>query len=93
MGSTDRDGRVDPACGGDFPEESQPRDGSMREEIIRMAIEALQVQGYPDIGIDSINRDPRHRQAFIELLGYARPMAVVRRIIEDARAGRLGLDG
>ncbi len=78
----------DPLAGGDFPEEEYVRDGPMREEIIRMAVEALNRE-HPELTADSVNRDPRHRLLFVELLRDCRPLPIIREIIADAEKGRL----
>lgn len=81
--------RIDPEEGGDFPEEQRLRDGPMQEEIVEMAVEALNAQGYADLTVDTVNRNPVHRAAFVTLLRDCRPLPVILELIEDAEAGRL----
>lgn len=70
-------------------EEDHVRDGAMRDEIIRMVIDALNEQGFPTLDLDSVRRDPRHREAFVEMLGHCRPLPVVNQLVIDANEGRL----
>ncbi len=65
------------------------RDGPMRDEIIRMVIEALNEQGLPGLDLDSVRGDTHHRAAFIDLLRDCRPLPVVTQLIRDADEGRL----
>lgn len=76
--------RADDAAG-----EEEVRDGPMREEIIRMVVEALNSQGLPELTLDSVRADDHHRTAFIEMLQDCRPLPVVTQLIRDTREGRL----
>ena len=70
-------------------DDADVRDGPMRDEIIRMVVEALNEQGLPDLDLDSVRREPAHRAAFIEMLEDCRPLPVVKQLIVDTRNGRL----
>lgn len=78
-----------PERGAPFPEEERLRDGTMREEIITMVVEALNQRGYPELTAGSVNRDPAHRAAFLDLLRDCRPLPVVLEVMADAENGRL----
>ena len=70
-------------------DEEPVRDGPMREEIIRMVIDALNAQGLSKLDRDSIRRDAKDRAAFVEMLEDCRPLPVITQLIEDAREGRI----
>lgn len=70
-------------------EEDHVRDGTMRDEIVRMVIDALNQQGFPGLDLESVRRDPRHREAFTEMLRHCRPLPVVNQLIAEADQGRL----
>lgn len=63
-------------------------DLDMRAELIRIVVDALRKQGHPDLSWDSVRRDPRHRDAFVSMLGECRPLPVVLRLRDDVAAGR-----
>lgn len=71
-----------------FPEEERLRDGTMREEIMAMVVEALNAQGYPELSIDTIRSELAHRKAAVELLRDCRPLPVVLALIEELENGR-----
>ncbi len=61
----------------------------MREKIIEIVIDALNGQGFPDLSLETIRKNPDHTEAFILLLGACRPLPVVLNIMADAREGHL----
>ncbi|WP_372922762.1 hypothetical protein [Roseovarius sp.] len=74
----------------EFPEEDFLRDGPMREEIIIMAVEALNKQGFPDLNADTIWTRPDHREVTVELLEDCRPLPIVKELIADLQTGNRG---
>ena len=78
-----------PEDGGDFPEIERSVDGSMAEEILRIVIEALNKQGYPDLTLDTLATDATHRDAAIDMLRDCRPLPVIRDLIEKLESGRV----
>lgn len=70
-------------------QDEEIRDGTMREEIVRMVVEALNDQGLPELDLDSVRTNPAHRDAFIGMLKDCRPMPVVVQLIQDTESGRL----
>lgn len=73
----------------DASDAEEVHDGPMREEIIRMVVEALNAQGLPELTLDSVRRDESHRAAFVEMLRDCRPLPVVTQLIRDTQDGRL----
>lgn len=69
--------------------ETETETASMRRQIIEIAVDALRKQGYPQLSLASIRSNPDHRAAFVALLRDCRPLPVILKIIEDAKAGRL----
>lgn len=69
-----------------FPEEDFLRDGPMRYEIIVMAVEAANKQGYPTMSRESIWSDDKHRNLMLDYLGDCRPMPVILELIEDLKS-------
>ncbi len=78
-----------PEQGGDFPEIERTFDGSMEEEILRIVIEALNRQGYPDLTVDTLATEAAHRDAAIDMLRDCRPLPVIRDLIGKLESGRL----
>lgn len=76
-----------PLEGADFPEEDRVRDGPMRQEIMTMVVEALNRQGYPDLSLQTLAREPAHKAAVLDMLRDCRPMPVVLQLIEDVERG------
>ena len=60
----------------------------MRDEIVRILLEALRQQGHPGADVEAVRRDPRVRQAFLGLLDDCRPLPVVRQLRDDVAQGR-----
>ncbi|MEO3428751.1 hypothetical protein AAFN88_07845 [Pelagibius sp. CAU 1746] len=77
------DPKIPPLEGGDFPEETELRAGPMDVQIMRIAIEALNKQGHPEITAETLKTDPEHRRLVAELLRDCRPLPVVLSLIED----------
>lgn len=71
----------------EFPEEDFLRDGPMRHEIIVMAVQALNRQGYPDLNADTIWTRPQHRDVTVELLEDCRPLPIIKELIADLQSG------
>lgn len=71
-----------------FPEEERLRDGTMREEIMTMVVEALNAQGFPGLSLDTIRSETAHRNAAVELLRDCRPLPVVLALIDELENGR-----
>lgn len=71
-----------------FPEEEHLRDGTMRDEILVMAVEALNKQGFPDLDQDTMWSRPEHRDVVIELLGDCRPLPIVKELIAELKSGQ-----
>ncbi|MCY4261016.1 MAG: hypothetical protein OXC91_12245 [Rhodobacteraceae bacterium] len=65
------------------------RVGSMRDEIIRIVVDALNEQGFPGLTLHTVRCDSTHREAFIDMLRDCRPLPVVMNLIRDAETGRL----
>lgn len=76
------DPKSNPLDGGDFPEETRLRDGPMDQEILVMAVEALNKQGHPTVTPDSARSDPEHRALLIDMLRDCRPMPVILELID-----------
>jgi len=53
----------------------------MEEEILRMAIEALNAQGHPDVTADSLTHQRAHRLLVADILRDCRPLPVIRSMI------------
>ena len=71
-----------------FPEEDRIRDGTMREEIMVMVVEALNKQGHPGLSLDTIKANPEHRTLAVDLLRDCRPITVVLELIDELETGR-----
>lgn len=71
------DADTDPTRENDFPEETRLRDGPMEQEILVMAVEALNKQGHPDITLETVWRNTEHKSLVIDMLRDCRPMPVV----------------
>lgn len=71
-----------------FPEEDFLRDGTMRHEIIVMAVEAANKHGYPDVSRDSIWSNPKHRALMIDYLNDCRPLPLIKQMIADFESGQ-----
>lgn len=78
-----------PELGGDFPEIERSFDGTMAEEILRIVVEALNRQGYPDLSIDTLETNAAHRDAAIDMLRDCRPLPVIRELIDQLESRRL----
>lgn len=78
-----------PDLGGNFLEVELSFDGSMEDEILRIVIEALNQQGYPDLDRASLASNNDHREAALDMLGDCRPLPVVRALIDKIRRHRL----
>ena len=73
-----------------FPEEDFLRDGPMDQEIIRMAVEAANKQGHPDVTAETIWSKPEHSDLMIDYLQDCRPLPLILGMIrqfEEAKAG------
>lgn len=71
-----------------FPEEDFLRDGPMRHEIIVMAVEAANKQGYPDVDRDTIWTNPEHRALMVDYLRDCRPLPLIKEMIADFESGK-----
>lgn len=72
----------------EFPEEDFLRDGPMRHEIIVMAVEAANKQGYPDVNMESIWAKPDHRGLMLEYLNDCRPLPLIKQMITEFESGK-----
>ncbi len=71
-----------------FPEEDFLRDGSMRHEIIVMAVEAANKQGYPNVNDQSIWSEKEHRELMLDYLKDCRPLPVILELIAEFESGK-----
>jgi len=67
---------------------SRHEDPDMREEIVRILLEALRKQGHPEADAQAVRQNPDVRQAFLALLDDCRPLPVVQRLRDDVAFGR-----
>ena len=72
----------------EFPEEDFLRDGTMRHEIIVMAVEAANKQGYPDMDRQSIWDKPEHRALMVDYLKDCRPLPLIKQMIAEFESGK-----
>lgn len=70
-----------------FPEEDFIRDGTMREEIIRMAVEAAHKHGYEGVTKETIWTVQDHRDLMIDYLSDCRPLPLILEMIEEFKSG------
>ncbi len=71
-----------------FPEEDFLRDGPMRHEIIVMAVEAANKQGYPSLDRETIWSTPEHRDVIIDFLRDCRPLPIIKDLIVELQNGQ-----
>ncbi|MBL4758370.1 MAG: hypothetical protein JKY32_12280 [Rhizobiales bacterium] len=71
-----------------FPEEDFLRGGTMRHEIIVMAVEAANKQGYPDVDDQSIWSNKEHRELMLDYLRDCRPLPVILELIAEFESGK-----
>ncbi len=71
-----------------FPEEDFLRDGPMRHEIIVMAVEAANKQGYPGLDRQTIWSKPEHRDVIIDFLNDCRPLPIIKELIVELQSGQ-----
>jgi len=71
-----------------FPEEDFLRDGPMDHEIVRMAVEAANKQGHPDVTADTVWTSSAHADLMIDYLKDCRPLPVILEMIEQFTAAK-----
>ena len=72
----------------EFPEEDFLRDGPMDHEIIRMAVEAANKQGYPDVTAETVWSNPEHSDLMIDYLSDCRPLPVILGMIKQFKEAK-----
>lgn len=80
-------GKVPPEEGGEFPELDIAFDDDLEGEILKVVVDALNRQGYPDLSPESLVSNPAHRAAAVEMLKDCRPLPVILSMIDRIEKG------
>jgi hypothetical protein len=73
---------VPPERGGEFPELNIAFEDDLEGEILKVVIDALNRQGYPDLNPESLETNDEHRAAAVEMLKDCRPLPVILSLID-----------